>query len=152
MKFAAYLFLAVLATSTAKALDAVRPIPVVDHVDLIELNHYYDGDGKLVLTQWVFWSWEPSEADMVVVDWRLAKGPWEAHWHAESEEWRLILWDNETLRSVRARGRGAFMESWTQFDPELTAREKRPHDQRRKLTCPPKPDRSVLRRSSPAAP
>lgn len=134
------------------ALDQLHPIPVVDQVDVIELNNFYDEKGSLVFTQFIFHEWCPEEATTHVRDWRLVKGPWEAHWHAESEEWRLTLWDGETLRSVRARGRGAFMESWTQFDPELTAREKRPHDQRRKLTCPPKPDRSVLRRSSPAAP
>lgn len=117
------------------ALDAVRPIPVVDTCTVIELNNYFDGDGKLVLTQFIFWTWEPGSADFHVIDWRLVKeGPWEASWHAESESWRLTWFDNETLRSVRAKGRGGFMETWTQFDPELAAREKLPSDRRRKLT------------------
>lgn len=143
MKFATYLLLAVLATSTAKALDAVHPIPVVDQVDVIELNNYYDGDGKLVLTQWCFWEFDPSTADMEVVDWRLVKGPWEASWHAQSETWHLSFWDGDTLRSVRAKGRGGFMESHCQLDPELHDREKHPADRRRKLTSP-RIERSVL--------
>lgn len=142
MKLYASILLSLI-TSTALALDQLHPIPIVDQVDVIELNNFYDEKGSLVFTQFIFHEWCPEEATAHVRDWRLVKAPWEAHWHAESEEWRLTLWDNETLRSVRARGRGAFMESHTQYDPELQSREKRSADNRRKLTSP-RRERSVL--------
>ena len=105
-----------------------------DHVDLVEVNHFYDEHGKRVFDQVIFYDWSPSNSRYQVRAWRLLKsqnqypvrdwdrGDWSAVWH-----------DGEVLREVRA---ASFRETWTQYDPELVERDYLPKDKRRELAKP----------------
>jgi hypothetical protein len=108
-------------TIVAGALSLVPATPLVcDQVDLLELNCVYDGDGRLMLRQMIFWDWQGDQARYQVVAWRL----WQEDFPLPTRDWRtgafVLLWsDAETLRSVRAR---AFWQTWTQHDPEMEDR------------------------------
>jgi hypothetical protein len=115
-----------------------EPLVVCDTVDVIELNHLYDGEGREILHQWVFWEWDKHSADYRVVDWRLVKNEREGPRFAPGRArwvW-LVCLDGQpsALRRIEAR---AFSESWTQVDVELRDREVWPTE-RRRLLLPPK--------------
>ena len=44
-----------------------------EKVDLIEVNHFYDEQGKLVLDQLIFYDWSPADGRFQVRAWRLLK-------------------------------------------------------------------------------
>ena len=44
-----------------------------DRVDLIEVNHFYDEQGRLVFDQIIFYDWSPMQCRYQVRDWRLLK-------------------------------------------------------------------------------
>lgn len=101
-----------------------------DRVDVVEVNHLYDEQGRHVFDQLIWWKWCAAESRYHVLDWRMAgcgKAPipvrrnryWETMWH-----------DGETLRRVRAT---SYRESWTQCDPELCERQILSPDNRIKL-------------------
>ena len=76
----------------------------------VERNHYFDGDGRLVFSQFVFWDWDGRHN---VAAWRLEKD--EFRFHPPIVTWS----ENDRVRQVR----GAYWrESWTQYDPELAER------------------------------
>ena len=121
---------------TLLLLLAVLPMPGVtcDRVDVIEVNHVFDAQGKPVLTQLIFYDWRPCQSEYDVRTWRLLKhcdhrpeldrrsGEWVARWH-----------DGDVLREVRST---AFRESWTQYDVERIERERLPQEWRVDLTKP----------------
>ena len=102
-----------------------------ERVDLIEVNHFYDEQGRLVFDQVIFYDWSASDSRYMVRAWRLVKttsqlpqrdfqaGGYTAVWH-----------DGDLLRSVHAQ---AMRESWTQHDPELVEREYLPKERRKEL-------------------
>ena len=102
-----------------------------ESVDLMELNHFYDENGRLVFTQQIFYDWSHRDHRYQVVDWRLVKKP-----EQEPErDWRnggyVSTWqDGEILRQVRSL---AIRETWEQFDPELVEREFLAKEHRRGL-------------------
>jgi len=105
---------------------------VQDQFDLIEVNHYYDSQGRLVFDQVIFYEWSHSDDRFQVAAWRLMKSSGQFPqkcWHDESyvSQWR----DGETLRRVKAH---AVRETWTQYDPELLERDYLPREYRRGLT------------------
>ena len=51
------------------------PVAVTEHVDLIEVNHYFDDGGKPVFDQLIFYNWDESARRYNVVAWRLLKNP-----------------------------------------------------------------------------
>ena len=55
---------------------SVRPLPPRDHVDLAEDNHYYDGDGREVFRQQIFWS--------SYLKWNQRELRWDRHLHVRS--------------------------------------------------------------------
>jgi hypothetical protein len=103
----------------------------VDRVDLVELNHFYDEQGKHVFDQIIFYDWYAHKGRYNVRAWRLLKrtaqvpcrdgrtGAYTAVWH-----------DGHVLRKVEA---ATMRESWTQHDPELVERAFLPKEQRREL-------------------
>lgn len=107
---------------------------LVDRVDVIELNHFHDGDCKLVFDQVIFWDFCYVRHHYVVRDWRLVKAPehiplpdydgdrWWMEWHDAKDLYRR--------RRVEAQ---CFRETWTQQDPELADRENVPAHVRRGL-------------------
>jgi len=67
--------LAVIAFVLAGAAS-VRPLPPRDHVDLAEDNHYYDGDGREVFRQQIFWS--------SYLKWNQRELRWDRHLHVRA--------------------------------------------------------------------
>lgn len=101
-----------------------------DRVDLVEVNHFYDDNGRLVFDQVLFYDWCDEAGRFQVRAWRLlklrsqwpvrdARGGYTCTWH-----------DGEKLRHVRA---AAFRETWGQHDPELIERAALPREHRREL-------------------
>ena len=103
----------------------------IDRVDLVELNHFFDDHGKLVLDQLIFYDWSPAESRYQVRAWRLLKNPAQVPKRDAADGGYVARWhDGSVLRKVYAR---QFRETWTQYDPELVEREFLPKDKRRDL-------------------
>jgi hypothetical protein len=117
----------------AAVLSAGVPpeISTGEECDLIEVNHFYDEEGRLVFDQTIFYDWSPGHSRYMVRAWRLVKNPAQL----PIRDWRrggyVAVWhDGEVLRQVRAQ---AVRETWTQYDPELVEREYLAKDERREL-------------------
>lgn len=112
-------------------------IVIPDTVDVIELNHYYDAECKLVFSQWVFWEWDRESAEYRVRDWRLCRDAREGpEFDARRARWRLSLSDASqgyALRRIEAIG---FSIVHSQVDRELENRKSWPMECRRLLTPP----------------
>lgn len=116
-------------------LAAILPQPdsvVRDSCDLIELNHFYDDQGRLVFDQVIFWDWSDDEGRYNVRAWRLVKNPTQLPQRDWNGGGYSALWidGEQTLRRVHC---AAFTESWTQHDPELAEREFLSAERRRPL-------------------
>jgi hypothetical protein len=90
-------------------------------VDMIELNHFVDENGRHVFDQVVFYQWVEHRHRFRVIAWRMVKRPsqlpirtWEPH------GWRCVWQDENVMRNVWAP---TFRETWTQRDPERINRE-----------------------------
>ncbi len=102
-----------------------------EQVDLMEVNHFYDEQGRLVFDQVIFYDWAPEHSRYMVRAWRLVKKPAqlpERDWVGGG--YQAVWQDGEVLRRVRAE---SMRESWTQYDPELIEREYLPKEHRREL-------------------
>lgn len=103
-------------------------------VDLIELNHFVDEDGREVFRQVIFYDWSSTHHRFHVRAWRLVKsesqipvrrwnpGRYQCTWH-----------DDGLLRQVWAP---KLRETWTQKDPERVNRAFLPEGQRVPLFTP----------------
>ncbi len=124
-------------------LGAVGPEAALqDRVDVQELNHFYNEEGKLVFHQIIYYEWQPYSVlresgvreegwRYQVVDWRLVRGPdiIPQYDHAR-KAWVALFQDGDDMRRVESTG---FRETWTQYDPELVEREWLDKERRRKL-------------------
>jgi hypothetical protein len=106
--------------------DELRP---AEHVDLIELNHYYDENGAHLLDQLIFYDWDSREERYNIRAWRLLKTP--------SQMPRPI---NDGYETRFREGSGEchvtsdkFQETWTQYDVELLERRNLPRELRKEL-------------------
>jgi hypothetical protein len=104
---------------------------VADHVDVVEINHFYDEHGKLVFDQVLYFDWSPAQSRYNVRAWRLLKSPAQV----PQKDWQrgdyvATFYDGDVLREVRAT---SVRETWTQYDPELVEREFLPKERRREL-------------------
>lgn len=98
-------------------LSLNMPLDEVRHADVIELNHFFDGDGNKILDQWIIWEWQ--DGRYFVMDWclkgkecnlRKIKGGWE--FTRRMDDGRLVVVEAHEYR-----------ETWTQFDPEIANRK-----------------------------
>jgi hypothetical protein len=122
----------VFAWVAAAAMGAL-PLDLVstDAADVIELNHFYDTDGRQVFDQVIFWQWHADEGAYHVRAWRLWKQAAQTPWRDRLHGGYVTAWyDGERLRVVRAT---SLRETWTQFDPELDDRQLFPAHERRGL-------------------
>lgn len=115
------------------SVPATHPVEDVawDRVDLVEVNHFYDPQGRLVFDQVIFYDWSVSQCRFNVRAWRLLKKPGQVpqrNWKTGMYE--AVWHDGGVLRKVQAE---SFRESWTQRDPELEERAYLPKNQRREL-------------------
>ncbi len=100
-------------------------------VDLIELNHFVDRDGREVFRQILFYDWSTSHNRFIVRAWRLVKTESQLPRRRWSPERYECVWHDEgKLRRVTAP---SFNETWTQYDPERENRKLVAEDQRRPL-------------------
>jgi len=96
-----------------------------DSVDVVELNHFYDDEGKPVFDQLIFYRWEPAGFHRLI-DYRLVKSR-ECLPQRQQHGWFSLWWDEGELRRVDA---ASYRETWTQYDPELVDRENHPKGSR----------------------
>lgn len=120
-----------LAAFTLSPADEVT----VDEVDLVEVNHFYDDQGRLVFDQVIYYDWSPVHSRYQVRDWRLLKSPTQIplrDWRAGGyvSEWEDFKQRNG-LRRVKTK---SVRETWTQHDPELVEREFLAQEKRAELT------------------
>lgn len=105
-----------------------------DRVDLIEVNHFYDEQGRFVYDQIVFYDWCPRECRYQLRDWRLIKnGNQIPLQDAKTGEFTAVWSDFKSRNVLRKTTARLFRESWTQYDPELVEREFLPESKRKKL-------------------
>jgi hypothetical protein len=104
-------------------------------VDLIELNHFVDDEGREVFRQLIFYDWSQQHQEFHVRGWRLIKSDaqlpqqrWNQSQHQQC--WRCRWYDAGLQRQVWAP---KMRETWSQLDPERVNRERLPEDQRRPL-------------------
>ena len=128
--------LAILLLSIIPRDDVAR-----ETVDLVEVNHFYDEQVRLVFTQIIFYDWQgyDSRPDGVLVHgeryqvraWRLAKNPAQLPQRDWENGGYSAFWqDGEQTRFVRAL---SFRETWLQADVELIEREVLAKERRKEL-------------------
>lgn len=117
----------------AGSSSANRPV-IRERVDLIELNHFIDEDGREVFRQVIFYEWSEPQRRFHVRAWRLVKSEDQIpkrRWNPRRVE---CTWhDDGYLRQVWAPN---LRETWTQRDPERVNRQYLPEDQRVPLKVP----------------
>ena len=115
------------------SLNPIEDLPT-DHVDLVELNHYYNEKGRHVLDQVIFYDWSSEAGRYQIRDWRMIKRVSQI----PRRDWRLggyvAVWhdplEGNVLRKMHAAN---LRETWTQYDPEIVERSFLKKDKRRKL-------------------
>jgi hypothetical protein len=118
----------------AVCLTTPQAEPVVEQVDLVEVNHFYDELGRKVFDQTIFYYWSPDDGRHMVRAWRLVKSDAQLPQRDWERGGYLSVWqDGDVLRQIRA---AAIRETWTQYDPELVEREWLPKEMRRELLVP----------------
>ena len=106
---------------------------LVDHVDTIELNSFYDDEtGTHTFDQYIFWDYD-TDGNPRVVAWRFIKcGHLERR---RDRKWMLVWRDGNRYRAVHG---DTFKRTWTTHDPELENRRELATNQRRGLIRMPK--------------
>jgi hypothetical protein len=99
-----------------------------ESVDRIEINAYFDEQGREIFTQAIFWDWDGERYQ--VRAWRMVK----EGVPMPSRDWAggyKMLWDDaDTVREVRTP---SVVQTWTQHDVEVSERETLPKEQRKEL-------------------
>ena len=104
-------------------------------VDLIELNHFYDQQGRLVYDQVIFYERAPESGRFQVRAWCLVEDRECLNRRPiKNQQTQLyqVDWfdsDQRLLRKITSR---LYHESWTQVDPERT--NKKIHDERLRIS------------------
>lgn len=117
-----------IATTLVIGDGRIDPSAARQRVDLIELNHFIDDQGREVFRQVIFYDWSQSRRRYHVRAWRLVKEPRELPQRRWDPPIHECTWhDDHLLRQVWAP---AFRETWSQRDPERANRKLLPEDQR----------------------
>ena len=114
------------------AIESDPPrITATEHIDLVEVNHYFDGAGKPVFDQLIFYNWDPAARRFNVVAWRLLKNPNQLPMRNPSNGKYYASWpDGKILRVIQTDHK---QETWTQYDPETYERQFLPKSNRSDL-------------------
>lgn len=113
-------------------IKSENSLVIVDHVDLIELNHFYNEKMEHVFDQFIFYDWSSQLKKFIVVDWRLKKDPNKfVCKNHHTNRWELVMHDEGNLRHIISK---SHRETWTQYDPELRNRNIVTQENRRGLT------------------
>lgn len=107
-------------TITARALATVPHETVLhDSADLIEVNAYFDEDGRAVFTQLIFYDW--TDGAYRVFAWRMVKHPrCVPVYDAARGCYVSLMREGELIRQVTAP---SVRWTWTQHDPEVADRQ-----------------------------
>lgn len=127
-------WLAMLLVAVAPGNDRNAAGAIKQRVDLIELNHFVDEDGREVFQQVIFYDWSPRHRRFHVRAWRLIKHDSQVptrHW--DPPRYQCMWHDEGVLRQVWAP---QMRETWSQQDPERVNRALLPEDQRVPLAAP----------------
>lgn len=91
-----------------------------DSFDRVELNHFYDDEGRHIFDQVIWYDWDIHNRHTIHA-WRLVKNPSVIPiLNRETGLYQSIFFDNDVLRKVTAK---YYIETWTQYDVELVDRE-----------------------------
>ena len=104
------------------------PLVIRQRVDLIELNHFVDEDGREVFRQVIFYDWCELDHRYHVRAWRLIKKPAQLPRRSWDPPMVQCTWGDEGLTKQVWAPR--MRETWTQRDPERVNRTFLPEDQR----------------------
>jgi hypothetical protein len=111
-----------LALAMALCLSAPPETSLTDTVSVVEHSRVYDGDGKLIIDQLIFWIWHELSDRHEVVAWRLVdkiQFGIDRDWNRG--DWVLTFTENDgTLRRIRAL---SYRESFRQYDVETEERQ-----------------------------
>jgi hypothetical protein len=103
-----------------------------DQVDVIEINHFHDEQGRLVFEQLIFYEWSEKSARFQVRAWRLIKSDSQRpRFDFNTREYVTTWYDGDLIREVRAPN---LVETWTQHDPEVVERNYLAKEKRKELT------------------
>jgi hypothetical protein len=97
-------------------LIAVVSLPPSEPVvDLVEINHYQDAEGRKVLDQLIFYSWSRQTKRYQVREWRLIKC--DSMYPVQQGRGYVVRWhDDGVMREVFARAK---RETVTRHDVEI---------------------------------
>jgi len=105
-----------------------------EYVDLIELNHFYDQQGRHVYDQVIFYEQTPETGRFQVRAWCLVEDRDSLNRrpvkNLESQIYQVDWFDTDQ-RMLRKITSHVFRESWTQVDPERV--NKKIHDERSRI-------------------
>ena len=119
----------VLLVATVAFSATPNPSHLTDQVDLIDLNHYYDSQGRHVFDQVIFYQWSRADARFQVREWRLMKAPMKPPCRVRADGPWVMRWrDQGEFREVSGKN---FRETWTNYDPEIRERDYLPAGERR---------------------
>lgn len=130
------LYVAVFCSSSAGTttiLPQLRQSPGTLHaeVDLVELNHFLDDNGREVFCQVVFFDWSRRNRQFEVRAWRLIKHPSQTPRQIPGTDAYVVRWQDKSItREVHAK---SMRETWSQNDPERVNRAILPENERRPL-------------------
>ncbi len=123
-----HFFLSAVLWAGVAPANASNATTVRREVDLIELNHFVDEDGREVFRQVVFYDWSKTHRRFHVRAWRLIKRESQLPVRRWKPAHYQCTWHDEGL--IRQVWSKSFRETWTQKDPERVNRALLPEDQR----------------------
>jgi hypothetical protein len=86
-----------------------------EHVDMIELNHYFDNRGQHVFDQVIFWRVDASTRRYQVRGWKICNS--QNDYPTRNANGLASIWLGFDHAALKVRSK-QFRESWTQVDPE----------------------------------
>ena len=105
-----------------------------ERVDLIEINHFFDEDGKPKFDQVIFYRWSSARGRFDIVDYKQLRVKNQIPTRIDEGDGYVAIWidksDHNTIRRVHAKD---LIETWTEHDPEMLERRYLPKDKRSRL-------------------
>lgn len=109
-----------------------QDLVLTDSFDKVEINHFYDDQGRHVFDQVIWYDWEEIYHRHTVHAWRLVKNKGcIPTLNRQTNLYESLFNDNDLLRKVNAK---YMVETWTQHDVELVDRDFLPKEKRRELS------------------
>ncbi len=119
----------------ALLLCVVAALPTFGYesVDLIELNHFHEEEGRHVYDQLIFYEWSPSQAKYHVRAWCLVEPKEFSKLPTEINGRTVVRWYDKDQQIDRRVSSPLYRETWTQVDPERANKKILPENQRTQL-------------------